>query len=118
MFDRTANRILLTGNVALSDGPNVTTGERIVYDLNTSIANVETESGRAGPRLVRARLQSRDRRERRHVRAGQAAGASAPDQLSMMPKSGCRFSEDIMLNSLESITSMRFDRIRSNRVVI
>jgi len=36
----------------------------------------------------------------------------------MMPKSGCRFSEDIMLNSLESITFMRFDRIRSNRIVI
>jgi lipopolysaccharide export system protein LptA len=45
VFDRTANRILLTGNVALSDGPNVTTGERIVYDLNTSIANVETNPG-------------------------------------------------------------------------
>ena len=35
----------ITGNVALSDGPNVTTGERIVYDLNTSIANVETNPG-------------------------------------------------------------------------
>jgi lipopolysaccharide export system protein LptA len=45
VFDRAANRILLTGNVALSDGPNVTTGERIVYDLNTSIANVETNPG-------------------------------------------------------------------------
>jgi lipopolysaccharide export system protein LptA len=45
VFDRTANRILLTGNVALSDGPNVTTGERIVYDLNTSVANIETNPG-------------------------------------------------------------------------
>jgi lipopolysaccharide export system protein LptA len=44
-FDRTANRILLTGNVALSDGPNVTLGERIVYDLNTGVANVETKPG-------------------------------------------------------------------------
>jgi lipopolysaccharide export system protein LptA len=44
-FDRVANRVLLTGNVALSDGPNVTRGERIVYDLNTSIANVETAPG-------------------------------------------------------------------------
>ena len=45
VFDRTANRILLTGNVALSDGPNVTTGERIVYDLNSGVANVETKPG-------------------------------------------------------------------------
>jgi lipopolysaccharide export system protein LptA len=45
VFDRTANRILLTGNVALSDGPNVTTGERIVYDLNSGVANIETKPG-------------------------------------------------------------------------
>jgi lipopolysaccharide export system protein LptA len=45
VFDRTANRILLTGNVALSDGQNVTTGERIVYDLNTAVANIETKPG-------------------------------------------------------------------------
>jgi len=44
-FDRVANRVLLTGNVALSDGPNVTRGERIVYDLNTGVANVETAPG-------------------------------------------------------------------------
>jgi lipopolysaccharide export system protein LptA len=45
VFDRIANRILLTGNVALSDGPNVTTGERIVYDLDTGVANIETKPG-------------------------------------------------------------------------
>jgi lipopolysaccharide export system protein LptA len=45
VFDRTANRILMTGNVALSDGQNVTTGERIVYDLNAGIANIETKPG-------------------------------------------------------------------------
>jgi lipopolysaccharide export system protein LptA len=45
VFDRAANRILLTGNVALSDGPNVTLGERIVYDLNSGVANVETKPG-------------------------------------------------------------------------
>jgi lipopolysaccharide export system protein LptA len=44
-FDRVANRVLLTGNVALSDGPNVTRGERIVYYLNSGIANVETKPG-------------------------------------------------------------------------
>jgi len=44
-FDRVANKVHLLGNVALSDGPNVTRGDRLVYDLNTSIANVETNPG-------------------------------------------------------------------------
>ncbi len=47
-FDRVANRVFLIGNATLSDGPNVTTGGRVVYDLNTGIANVEnpTQGGR------------------------------------------------------------------------
>jgi lipopolysaccharide export system protein LptA len=44
-FDRTRNKVLLVGNAALSDGPNVTRGERVAYDLNTGIANVEGGSG-------------------------------------------------------------------------
>jgi lipopolysaccharide export system protein LptA len=44
-FDRQANKIYLIGNAALSDGPNVTRGERVVYDLNTGVANVETKPG-------------------------------------------------------------------------
>jgi lipopolysaccharide export system protein LptA len=44
-FDRAGNRVYLIGNAALSDGPNVTRGERIVYDLNTGTANVETNPG-------------------------------------------------------------------------
>jgi lipopolysaccharide export system protein LptA len=44
-FDRIGNKVLLIGNVTLSDGPNVTRGERIVYDLNSGIANVETAPG-------------------------------------------------------------------------
>jgi len=44
-FDRVANRVFLIGNVALTDGPNVTRGERIVYDLNSGVANVETAPG-------------------------------------------------------------------------
>ena len=44
-FDRVANRVYLIGNVALTDGPNVTRGERIVYDLNSGVANVETAPG-------------------------------------------------------------------------
>lgn len=44
-FDRVANKIYLTGDAALSDGPNVTRGERVVYDINTGIASVENAPG-------------------------------------------------------------------------
>jgi lipopolysaccharide export system protein LptA len=44
-FDRMANKIFLTGNATLSDGPNVTKGERVVYDINTGVANIETAPG-------------------------------------------------------------------------
>lgn len=45
-FDRTANKVYLTGNVTLSEGPNVTSGERVVYNLTTQTANIETTPGR------------------------------------------------------------------------
>ncbi|WP_243369282.1 LptA/OstA family protein [Microvirga solisilvae] len=44
-FDRGANKILLNGNAALSDGPNVTRGERVVYDINTGVASIDTKPG-------------------------------------------------------------------------
>jgi len=44
-FDRDANKILLIGNAALSDGPNVTRGERVVYDINTGVASIDTKPG-------------------------------------------------------------------------
>lgn len=40
-FDRARNKVLLVGNAALSDGPNVTRGERVAYDLRTGIASIE-----------------------------------------------------------------------------
>jgi lipopolysaccharide export system protein LptA len=45
-FDRVANKVLITGNVALSQCQNVTRGERVVYDLNSGVANVETAPGK------------------------------------------------------------------------
>jgi lipopolysaccharide export system protein LptA len=44
-FDRAANKVMLIGNAALSQCQNVTRGEKIVYDLNTQVANVETAPG-------------------------------------------------------------------------
>ncbi len=46
-FDRAANKVFLTGNATLSDGPNITRGERVVYNLNTQTANIEN-GGRGG----------------------------------------------------------------------
>jgi lipopolysaccharide export system protein LptA len=40
-FDRVANIVTITGNAALSQGQNVTRGERVLYNLNTGVANVE-----------------------------------------------------------------------------
>jgi lipopolysaccharide export system protein LptA len=40
-FDRARNKVLLVGNAALSDGPNVTRGERVAYDLKTGVASIE-----------------------------------------------------------------------------
>jgi lipopolysaccharide export system protein LptA len=40
-FDRVANKVVLTGNVSLSQCDNVTRGNRLVYDLNNGVANLE-----------------------------------------------------------------------------
>ena len=45
VFDRANNKVIMTGNVALNDGPNITRGERLVYDTQTGIANVDTKPG-------------------------------------------------------------------------
>lgn len=45
-FDRANNKVIMTGNVALNDGPNITRGERLVYDTITGVANVENKGGR------------------------------------------------------------------------
>lgn len=40
-FDKAKSKVYLTGNVTLNDGPNVTKGERLVYDTKTGIAKIE-----------------------------------------------------------------------------
>ncbi|GGH08306.1 hypothetical protein GCM10007036_03720 [Alsobacter metallidurans] len=41
VFDRGSNRIVLTGDVALSQGENVTKGQKLVYNTETGVAIVE-----------------------------------------------------------------------------
>lgn len=45
VYDKAANKIIMTGNVSLSQGPNVTRGERLVYDVDVGVATVETTPG-------------------------------------------------------------------------
>ncbi|OYW62073.1 MAG: hypothetical protein B7Z40_17620 [Bosea sp. 12-68-7] len=45
VFDRANNTVVMTGNVALNDGPNITRGEKLTYNTVTGIANVETVKG-------------------------------------------------------------------------
>jgi lipopolysaccharide export system protein LptA len=45
VFNRENNTVIMTGNVALADGPNITRGEKLVYNTETGIANVDTKPG-------------------------------------------------------------------------
>ena len=42
VYDKTENKVWLFGNVTLSDGGNVTKGDKLTYDLTTGQAVVET----------------------------------------------------------------------------
>jgi lipopolysaccharide export system protein LptA len=44
-FDRVQNIVTLTGHVSLTQGADVTTGDKLIYDLNTGIANVFSGPG-------------------------------------------------------------------------
>jgi lipopolysaccharide export system protein LptA len=41
-YDKAQNKVWLTGNVTLSDGGNVTKGDKLIYDLTTGQATVDT----------------------------------------------------------------------------
>lgn len=45
VFDQAAKRIVLTGNVVLSQCQNVTRGQRLVYDMNSGRANMDPVPG-------------------------------------------------------------------------
>jgi lipopolysaccharide export system protein LptA len=49
VFDREKDMVIMTGNVALAKGPNITRGERLIYNTKTGIANIE--SAGAGGRV-------------------------------------------------------------------
>lgn len=52
VYDKPQNRVQLIGNVTLSDGPNVTKGDKLTYDLATGQAHVETKPTQGKPGRV------------------------------------------------------------------
>jgi len=51
VYDKAENKVFLTGHVTLSQGANVTKGERLVYDLNTNQAVVLGGASAGGGRV-------------------------------------------------------------------
>ena len=50
MFDVKANTVTLTGNVVVTQGANVLRGDRMVVDLTTGVARVESGQSKTGER--------------------------------------------------------------------
>jgi lipopolysaccharide export system protein LptA len=44
LYEKRENRVQLIGHVTLSDGQNVTKGDKLTYDLKTSMATIDTAS--------------------------------------------------------------------------
>ncbi len=44
VYDKIENKVYLTGNVSLSQGANITKGERLIYDLTTGQAQIESST--------------------------------------------------------------------------
>ncbi len=97
VFDREKDLVIMTGNVALAKGPNITRGERLVYNTKTGIANVKRLPGAVACRASSSRVRPISRKDSSlppgpaapgPTRAG-GSGAAAPhraagsaDQLS------------------------------------
>ena len=47
-YDKAENRVQLIGHVTLSDGQNVTKGDKLTYDLKTSQATIDTGGSKSG----------------------------------------------------------------------
>ena len=48
IYDKEQDKVYLIGHVTLTDGPNVTKGDKLTYDLKSGQAIVETSGGKAG----------------------------------------------------------------------
>ena len=48
VYDKAQDKVFLIGNVTLSDGQNVTKGDKLTYDLKTGQATIDTNGGKTG----------------------------------------------------------------------
>lgn len=79
ILDRENDRMILTGNVSLSQGDNITKGEKLFYNLSTGIATVE--GGRVRSLLVPGSEEGKDG-------AKGAPGKPAPAAQPARPQAG------------------------------
>jgi lipopolysaccharide export system protein LptA len=52
LFDMKSNTVTMTGNVLVSQGPNVLRGERLVVDLTTGVSRVDAGSSNGPVRML------------------------------------------------------------------
>jgi lipopolysaccharide export system protein LptA len=87
VFDQAAKRIVLTGNVVLSQCQNVTRGSRLVYDMNTGRANMDpVAGGRVSAMFVPG--------EKAEAKGGAPKGCAQPPAPKPAPKAGERAEPD------------------------
>ena len=48
IYDKLENKVQLIGHVTLSDGQNITKGDKLTYDLKTSQATIDTGGSKSG----------------------------------------------------------------------
>jgi lipopolysaccharide export system protein LptA len=79
VYERAENKVFLIGNVTLSQGGNVTKGDKLIYDLATKEAVV------TGGRVRSLFLQDDWRGEAKEPRTSRSVGISRPDQAAQVP---------------------------------
>ena len=90
VFDRAANKVTMTGNAVLSQCQNVTRGERIVYDLNTGVANVETAPGKRVSALIIPGSNDEEKQKQGCQQPQQAGPAPAATAATAPPATAAR----------------------------
>jgi lipopolysaccharide export system protein LptA len=78
IYEKSENKVYLIGNVTLTQGPNVTKGDKLVYDLTTNQAAV---TGRVRSMF----LPSGGAGEAKEPRAGKPGDLPKPAQAAKAP---------------------------------
>jgi len=76
VFDRANNQVIMTGNVALNDGPNITRGDKLVYNTQTGIANVTSNGRVQGFFVPNQGEEGKDKKDGKDNKAGAKPAAT------------------------------------------